>query len=49
MSTLMTIAVAAIVGVALAVSASLGVVSAFEQTPTNTATVEEPLLQYGNR
>jgi len=49
MSTLVTIVVSAIVGVALAVSAAVGIVVASQQTPDNTATVQQPLYEYGNR
>jgi hypothetical protein len=49
MSTLVTVVVSAIVGVALAVSAAVGIVVASQQTPSNTATVQQPLYDYGNR
>ena len=49
MSTLVTIVVSAVVGVALAVSAALGIVVAAQQSPSDTAAVEQPLYNYGNR
>ena len=49
MSTLVTIVVSVVVGVALAVSTALGIVVAAQQSPSDTAAVEQPLYNYGNR
>ena len=44
-----TIVISAILGGALAVGAATGFVAANRQTPDNTATVQQPLYEYGSR
>ncbi len=49
MSTLVGIALAFVLGLAVAGGAALGVVQIATQTPSNTAPVDQPLVQYGTR
>jgi hypothetical protein len=49
MGSLTSVAVAAIVGVTLAVLTTFGVVTVSQQTPENTKPVEQPLVVYGER
>lgn len=49
MGSLLSVVVAAVVGVTLAVLTTLGVVTVSQQTPENTKPVEAPLVVYGER
>jgi hypothetical protein len=49
MSSLLSIIVAAVIGIVLAVATTIGIVSVSKQSPTNTPAVSKPLVQYGHR
>jgi hypothetical protein len=49
MRTLVGMALAFILGLAVAGGAAAGIVQLAKQTPANTAPVQQPLVQYGNR
>jgi hypothetical protein len=49
MSSLLSIVVAAVIGVVLAVATTIGIVSVTRQSPSNTPAVSKPLVQYGHR
>ncbi|MFI5957093.1 DUF2613 family protein [Cryptosporangium sp. NPDC051539] len=49
MSSFLSIIVAAVVGVVLAVLTTIGIVSVTKQSPENTPAVSKPLVQYGHR
>ncbi|GAA3389788.1 hypothetical protein GCM10020369_41260 [Cryptosporangium minutisporangium] len=49
MSSFLSIIVAAVIGVVLAVATTIGIVSISKQSPENTPAVSKPLVQYGHR
>ncbi|HEY0357540.1 MAG TPA: hypothetical protein VGD11_03110 [Mycobacteriales bacterium] len=49
MSTFIGLAVTALVGTTLAVATTIGVVQMAQQTPSNTPSVTQPLIVYGQR
>ncbi|TQS41504.1 DUF2613 family protein [Cryptosporangium phraense] len=49
MSSFLSIIVAAVIGVVLAVATTIGIVSVTKQSPDNTPAVSKPLVQYGHR
>ena len=48
-SSFLSIVVAAVIGVVLAVATTVGIVSVSKQSPENTPAVSKPLVQYGHR
>jgi hypothetical protein len=49
MSTIIGLVVTSLVGTTLAVATTIGVVQVFQQTPSNTPSVTQPLIVYGQR
>ncbi len=49
MRTLVGMALAFVLGLAVAGGAAAGVIQLAKQTPANTAPVDRPLVEYGNR
>ena len=49
MSSFLSIIVASVIGVVLAVATTVGIVSVSKQSPENTPAVSKPLVQYGHR
>jgi hypothetical protein len=49
MGSLLSIIVAAVVGIVLAIATTIGIVSVSSQSPSNTHPVDKPLVQYGHR
>jgi hypothetical protein len=49
MGSLLSIIIAAVVGIVLAVATTIGIVSISSQSPRNTPAIDKPLVQYGHR